>query len=66
VQEMASFEAAAGEALAKDGMTFIVVTTELAKGPSSRARLSHREELSLFVRYVEATEKKTILHTEPT
>jgi hypothetical protein len=47
-------------------MTFIVVKTELAKGPSPRARPSHREGLSRFVRYVEATEKKTILHTEHT
>lgn len=66
VQDMASFKSAAGEALATDGMTFTVVKVELAKGPSPRARLSHREGLSRFVRYVEATEKKTILHTEHT
>lgn len=47
-------------------MTFIVVKVELAKDPSPRARLSHREGLWRFVRYVEATEKKTILHKEHT
>jgi hypothetical protein len=47
-------------------MSFVVAKVELAKGPSPRARLSHREGLWRFVRYVETTEKKTILHTEHT
>ena len=64
VRDLASFKAAADAAFAKDGMTFTVVKTELAKGPPPRARPSPREGLTRFVRYVEATEKKTILHTE--
>jgi sulfopyruvate decarboxylase subunit beta len=66
VRDLEGFKAAADDALAKDGMAFIVVKVELAKGPSPRARLSHREGLSRFVRYVEATENKAILHTEHT
>ena len=66
VRDLKGFKTAADDALGKDGMAFVVVKIELAKGPSPRARLSHREGLSRFVRYVEATEKKTILHTEHT
>lgn len=66
VRDMDAFKAAAGAALGKDGMAFIVVKVELAKGPAPRARASHKEGLARFVRYVEATEKKTILHTEHT
>jgi sulfopyruvate decarboxylase subunit beta len=66
VRDLGSFKAAAEDALANDGMAFVVVKIELAKGPAPRARPGHREGLSRFVRYVEATEKKTILHREHT
>jgi hypothetical protein len=44
-------------------MMFVVVKVELAKGPLPRAP-EPREGLWRFVRHVEATEKKTLLHTE--
>jgi hypothetical protein len=37
---------------------------ELAKVPSPKKRIPPREALTRFVRYVEATEKISILHTE--
>ena len=44
---------------------FVVVKVELAKDPLPRAPEPSRG-LWRFVRHVEATEKKTILHTEHT
>ena len=66
VRELGAFKAAAGDALTREGVAFIVAKVELAKGPKPRARLGHREGLPRFVRYVEATENKRILHTEHT
>lgn len=64
VRDMDSFKSAAKEALTKEGLAFIVAKVELSKGPMPRARAGHKEGLLRFVRYVEETEKITILHTE--
>lgn len=64
VRDLDSFKAAAEAVLTKEGLAFIVAKVELSKGPMPRARAGHREALLRFVRYVEATEKINILHTE--
>ena len=64
VRDLESFKATAQEVLIKEGLAFIVAKVELSKGPSPRARASHQESLLRFIRYVEATEKVTILHTQ--
>ena len=50
--------------MTQEGMTFIVVKVELAKGPAPRKAVGHKEDLLRFVRYVEKTENVTILHAE--
>ncbi len=64
VRDLESFKAAAREALTTDGLAFIVAKVEMAKGPGPRRVVGHREGLIRFVRYVEATEKITIFHTQ--
>ena len=64
VKDLDSFKAAARSALTQEGMTFIVVKIELAKGPAARKAAGHKEDLLRFVRYVEKTENVTILHAE--
>lgn len=63
VRDLESFKSAAKEALTKEGLAFIVAKVELSKGPMPRAPAGTREGLLRFVRYVEETEKITILHT---
>ena len=64
IKDLDSFKAAARSALTLEGMTFIVVKVELAKGPAPRKAVGHKEDLLRFVRYVEKTENVTILHAE--
>ena len=64
VKDVDSFKAAARSALTQEGMTFIVVKVELAKGPAPRKAVGHKEDLLRFVRYVEKSENVTILHAE--
>jgi sulfopyruvate decarboxylase subunit beta len=64
VKDLDSFKAAARSALTREGMTFIVVKVELAKGPAPRKAVGHKEDLLRFVRYVEKSENVTILHAD--
>ncbi|MBI4527850.1 MAG: thiamine pyrophosphate-binding protein [Deltaproteobacteria bacterium] len=64
VTDLESFKTAAEAALTKEGLTFVVAKVELSKGPMPRVRPGHHEGLLRFVRYVEATENKKILHSE--
>jgi thiamine pyrophosphate-dependent acetolactate synthase large subunit-like protein len=64
VKDLDSFNAAARDALTKEGMTFIVAKIELAKGPAPRKDVGHKEGLLQFVRYVEKTENIAVLHRE--
>jgi len=64
IKDLDSFKAAARSALTQEGMTFIVVKVELAKGPAPRKGVGHKEDLLRFVRYVEKTENVTILHAD--
>jgi len=64
VRDLDSFKAAARDALTKGEMNFIVAKVELAKGPAPGRAVGHKEGLLRFVRYVEATENLTILHSE--
>jgi thiamine pyrophosphate-dependent acetolactate synthase large subunit-like protein len=64
VKDLDLFNAAAREALTKEGMTFIVAKIELAKGPAPRKDVGHKEGLLQFVRYVEKTENIPVLHRE--
>jgi thiamine pyrophosphate-dependent acetolactate synthase large subunit-like protein len=64
IKDLDSFKAAVRSALTQEGMTFIVVKVELAKGPAPRKAVGHKEDLLRFVRYVEKTENVTILHAE--
>lgn len=64
VRDLESFQNLAHAALTTQGLAFIVAKVELAKVPAPRKRVSPKEALVRFVRHVEATEKKSILHTE--
>ena len=64
VRDLEAFKSVAKESLTKDGLAFIVAKVELSKGPMPRVRAGHKEGLLRFVRYVEETEKITILHTQ--
>lgn len=64
VRDLDSFQSAARDALTMGGLAFIVAKVDLAKGPRPRKMAGHREDLIRFVRYVESTEKITILHTQ--
>lgn len=64
IKDLDSFKAATRSALTQEGMTFIVVKVDLAKGPAPRKAVGHKEDLLRFVRYVEKTENVTILHAE--
>ena len=64
VSDVESFQKLARAALSSEGLAFIVAKVELAKVPAPRKRVSPKEALIRFVRHVEATEKKSILHTE--
>lgn len=64
VSDLESFQKIARAALTSQGLAFIVAKVELAKVPAPRARVSPKEALMRFLRHVEATEKKSILHTE--
>jgi sulfopyruvate decarboxylase subunit beta len=64
VSDLESFQKLARAALTTRGLAFIVAKVELAKVPSPKKRIPPREALTRFVRYVEATEKISILHTE--
>jgi thiamine pyrophosphate-dependent acetolactate synthase large subunit-like protein len=66
VTELDSFKAAARDTLTHDGMSFVVAKVELSKGPAPRKDVGHKEGLLRFIRYVEATEKLSILHSEHT
>jgi hypothetical protein len=47
-------------------MSFVVAKIELSKGPAPRKDVGHKEGLLRFIRYVEETEKLSILHKEHT
>ena len=64
VQDVDSFQAAAREALTKEGLAFFVAKIELAQADVPRKKEGHKENLLRFVRYVEATENRNILHTQ--
>ena len=64
VKDLDSFNTAARDSLTKEGMTFVVAKTELAKGSAPRKDVGHKEDLVQFVRYVEKTEKVAILHKD--
>jgi sulfopyruvate decarboxylase subunit beta len=64
VKDLESFQKVAQDALTTQGLAFIVAKVELSKVPSPRKRIPPREALIRFVRYVEATEKISIFHTE--
>jgi hypothetical protein len=64
VSDLESFQKLARAALTTPGLAFIVAKVELSKVPGPRKRILPREALTRFVRYVEATEKKSIFHTE--
>src|SRR5262245_55889252 len=64
VRDLDQFNATARGALAAEGMAFVVAKVELSKGPSPRKEVGHKEGLLQFVRYVERTEKVSILHKE--
>ena len=66
VRDLDSFDAAARAALRQEGMSFVVAKVELSKGPAPRKDVGHKEGLLRFIRYVEATEKLAILHSEHT
>jgi sulfopyruvate decarboxylase subunit beta len=64
VRDLESFQKLARAALTTPGLAFIVAKVELSKVPAPRKRIPPREALTRFVRYVEATEKISIFHTE--
>jgi thiamine pyrophosphate-dependent acetolactate synthase large subunit-like protein len=64
VNDLDSFKSAAGDALTKERMTFIVAKVELAKGRAPRKDVGNKEDLLKFVRYVEKTENIAVLHRE--
>jgi thiamine pyrophosphate-dependent acetolactate synthase large subunit-like protein len=64
VKDAESFNAAAREAFSSDQMTFVVAKVELSKGAGPKKDVGHKEGLLQFVRYVERTEKVSILHKE--
>ena len=64
VKDLEPFQKLAQAALTTQGLAFIVVKVALSKVPAPRKRVSPKEALIRFVRHVEATEKKSILHTE--
>ena len=64
VRDLESFKAAAREAVRGEGMSFIVAKVELAKGPAPGKAAGPKEGLLRFVRYLEASEKIKILHSE--
>jgi sulfopyruvate decarboxylase subunit beta len=66
VRDLDSFAGAARTALSGEGMSFVVAKVELSKGPPPRKDIGHKEGLLRFIRYVEATEKIAILHSEHT
>jgi thiamine pyrophosphate-dependent acetolactate synthase large subunit-like protein len=66
VRDLDSFKAAARETLSRNAMSFVVVKVELSKGAPPRKDVGHKEGLLRFIRYVEATEKLAILHSEHT
>jgi thiamine pyrophosphate-dependent acetolactate synthase large subunit-like protein len=66
VRDLDGFSAAARGALRQEGMSFVVAKVELSKGPAPRKDVGHKEGLLRFIRYVEATEKLAILHSEHT
>jgi sulfopyruvate decarboxylase subunit beta len=66
VKDLESFKTAARDTLSGDGMTFVVAKVELSKGPPPHKDVGHKEGLLRFIRYVEATEKLSILHSEHT
>jgi sulfopyruvate decarboxylase subunit beta len=64
VSDLGLFKTAAGDALTKEVMTFIVAKVKLAKGSAPRKDVGHKEGLLQFVRYVEKTENIPVLHRE--
>jgi thiamine pyrophosphate-dependent acetolactate synthase large subunit-like protein len=66
VRDLDAFNAAARAALRQEGMSFVVAKIELSKGPAPRKDVGHKEGLLRFIRYVEETEKLSILHKEHT
>jgi thiamine pyrophosphate-dependent acetolactate synthase large subunit-like protein len=66
VRDLDSFNTAARTALRQEGMSFVVAKVELSKGPAPRKDVGHKEGLLRFIRYVEETEKLSILHKEHT
>ena len=64
VKDVESFQKLARAALTTPGLAFIIAKVELAKVPAPKKRIPPREALTRFVRYVEATEKISIFHTE--
>ena len=64
VRDLDSFKSAAREAVRGEGMSFIVAKVELAKGPAPGKPAGPKEGLIRFVRYLEATEKIKIFHSE--
>ncbi|HEY7166558.1 MAG TPA: thiamine pyrophosphate-dependent enzyme [Candidatus Binatia bacterium] len=64
VRDLDGFATAARQALAGNEMAFVVAKVELSKGPAPRQDVGHKEGLLQFVRYVERTEKVSILHKQ--